>query len=60
MNASYSLPVLLGLTITGVSAAYLLYLFLKKVRAVFTAHLGNDNLVERTVPLCLLVIKAHC
>ena len=35
MSARYSVPILIGLTVTGISAAYLLYLLLKKVRAVF-------------------------
>jgi len=35
MNAGHTLPILIGLTVTGISAAYLLYLLLRKVRAVF-------------------------
>jgi hypothetical protein len=36
MNAGYTLPVLIGLTVTGISAAYLVYLLLRKVRTVVT------------------------
>jgi hypothetical protein len=39
MNASYSLPILIGLTVSGISAAYLLYILLRKVRAVFYSPL---------------------
>jgi hypothetical protein len=60
MNARFSVPVLIGLTVSGLSAAYLLYLLLRKVRAFFLVHFGNDSLVERTVLLCLLVIRAQC
>jgi hypothetical protein len=35
MSARYSVPILVGLTVTGLSAAYLLYLLFRKVRAVF-------------------------
>jgi hypothetical protein len=37
MDARYALPVLIGLTVTGISAAYLVYLLLRKVRAVVTS-----------------------
>jgi hypothetical protein len=36
MNARYSLPVLVGLAVTGISAAYLVYFLLRKVRVVVT------------------------
>jgi hypothetical protein len=59
MNAIHSVPILIGLTVTGISAAYLLYLRLRKVRAVFlTFHFGNDSLVERTALLRLLEKKS--
>jgi hypothetical protein len=60
MKVALSLPVLIGLTVTGISGAYMLYLLLRKVRTVFTVHFDNDNLVIMTVLLCLLEIRAQC
>lgn len=39
MNARYTLPILIGLTVTGISAAYLLYLLLRKDEDDFSAHM---------------------
>jgi hypothetical protein len=60
MSARYSLPILIGLTVSGISAAYLLYLLLRKVRVVFTIHFDDDSVVIKTVFLCLLVVRVQC
>jgi tudor domain-containing protein 2 len=55
MNARYSVPILIGLTVTGLSAAYLLYLLLRKDEDDVDMHMqrirtSRPTFIEVKVP----------